>query len=81
MLSKITQPQKDKQCTIPLNKLSSVVKPMETKNIMMVVRSCEEGKMESCNSTGTKFQLCKMSEFQRSAVNIVLQNYKVVGKL
>ena len=50
----------DKYCMIPLLWVSTVIKSMETENIILVAKVCEEEELENCCSMGIGLQSCKM---------------------
>ena len=48
--------------------VSTVIKSMETENIILVAKVCEEEGLENCCSMGIGVQSCKMKIFYRSVV-------------
>lgn len=71
MLSEVHQSQKDTHGLIPLTRDTKIAKISEAEDITLVARYGGEGKWEVFVPVGIKCQICKMSTFQRSAVNIV----------
>lgn len=65
MMSEISQSQRGKHHTILLTQVPKIGKPMKTETRTVVIGDQEQGEMGNC-STGIKFQLCKMIQFQRS---------------
>ena len=68
MQNKISQPKKDKYCMITLNEVSVRVKCIEAESGLAVTRSEEEENMETYSSKDIGFQVCKMVNFQTSAI-------------
>lgn len=62
MLSEICQSQRDKYCMIPLNKVQSVVKFIQTESTAVVGRGWGERRKENYYLMGVEFQFCKMKQ-------------------